>query len=704
MTHILQSRHARIRVSSRLPHFLLPLLFISFVISLPSSILCAKRFDPSAPAPNPNPPPPEVVRERNARRFPGAWLPEGYDVGEAAVTGSASSETLWMSPSGERARSEPRVWFERLNGAARPPGKLLLNMLVMNEAENLARTLPYWKDVIDYWIIGVDEKNTDDSIEIVKRNLGHLPGEIALVRGFDGHGPTWTTLVSLGIEHFPGATHGIIADADFRPMNRHFDRYELDIRCSKHMYTIWTQDHRNERRMDWIYRNIPGARVTRRTHQVVEVPPLPDQEVFQTLVNLPLDEREGGWGDRSGNKQDRYIAWLSADLIDFPDDPRTLYYLGYGHLDKFNTHGGHPTQLHWDALHKSVEYFERRVNLPKEKGNKEERWFALLKLAEIHERFLGQWDKAEAYYRRCIELDGERADPYFYLGQHYRLVGQHREAEPLLYTAATIPMPVRSLFQWHYLYRCLSKLEYGRNHVAMSTPTLKKCRRSVRILHSADCSEGDPGDGEEVKRLIDASEKELKVALERVRRKKMLKQKKEMEEKHKQDEEDDKKSKKKKRTSEVVTSRSHRSVSDIDSFLSNDRKISTARSLLDMALSAADALESASRRRADKAQRPDGSDASKRIAQRVVDLYADFMMELQHISNYLAEFNGIDGESDVARQQQVEFLTCRRYRMATAPYVNLYENKQQQIKRLLRDDAKAAELDQASETVRALCR
>jgi hypothetical protein len=28
----------------------------------------------------------------------------------------------------------------------------------------------------------------------------------AQVRGFDGHGPTWTTLVELGIKHFPGAT------------------------------------------------------------------------------------------------------------------------------------------------------------------------------------------------------------------------------------------------------------------------------------------------------------------------------------------------------------------------------------------------------------------------------------------------------------------------------------------------------------------
>ena len=36
----------------------------------------------------------------------------------------------------------------------RPPGKLLLNMLIKNEAAHLERTLPLWAKVIDHWIIG----------------------------------------------------------------------------------------------------------------------------------------------------------------------------------------------------------------------------------------------------------------------------------------------------------------------------------------------------------------------------------------------------------------------------------------------------------------------------------------------------------------------------------------------------------------------
>jgi hypothetical protein len=115
-----------------------------------------------------------LPRVRSAR-----LLTSGYDVGEAVTSGTASSSTYWMSPLGKLAGSEPRVWSDPR--VVRPPGKFLLNMLVMNEAAHLTRTLPQWAKVIDYWIIGVDEKNTDNSYEIIKKYLGHLPGEIALV-------------------------------------------------------------------------------------------------------------------------------------------------------------------------------------------------------------------------------------------------------------------------------------------------------------------------------------------------------------------------------------------------------------------------------------------------------------------------------------------------------------------------------------------
>jgi tetratricopeptide (TPR) repeat protein len=193
--------------------------------------------------------------------------------------------------------------------------------------------------------------------------------------------------------------------------------------------------------------------VKRRTHQTVEVPALPNQEVFQTLIDLQIEEREGGYGDRSGKKNERYIGFLEADLIDYPEDPRTLYYLGYAHFDIFQQNKDDPKPVHWDHLKKAVEYMGRRAKL--KDGNMEEKWFANLKLGEIYERFYRDYDKAHHYYDQCTHDDPERADAWFYIGQRFRLSGENLKALPGLMKASSLPIPQRSLFQWHYLYNCL---------------------------------------------------------------------------------------------------------------------------------------------------------------------------------------------------------------------------------------------------------
>lgn len=380
-------------------------------------------------------------------------------------------------------------------------------MLTKNEAANLKRTLPKWAKIIDYWIIGIDDQNTDDSPEVIMKALGHIPGAIRTVH-FDGMGPTWTQLVKAGLELFPNATHGIIADADFMPMQDRMDKMQLDTRCSKHMFTIWTEDHMNERKMDWIYRNIPGAEVKRRAHQVVEVPTQPNQQVFQTMIDLNIEERAGGWLDRTGKKAEKYVELMSKDLLEYPRDPRTLYYLAYAHFDVYNREKDNPKPEHWEHLRKAMERFEERAQL--DVGNAEERWFAILKMGEISERFYKDWSKAEQYYLRCTKLDPARADAWFYIGQHYRLSHEFEKALPYLKTASELPMPDRALFQWHYLYKCLAELEYARAFTMIPNPSPDRLREAQRIMRGGDCENGEAGHGTEMKSLKDVVN--LKVA------------------------------------------------------------------------------------------------------------------------------------------------------------------------------------------------
>ena len=185
---------------------------------------------------------------------------------------------------------------------------------------------------------------------VIKKHLGHLPGEIMVVH-FDGMGPTWSQLVNRGIEKYPEATHGIISDADFTPVNG-FDKRQLHKSCAKHMFTITSDGAASTaRRMDWIYRNLPGAKVERRTHQTLIAAPMDPKvhgicpatarkkhriffpqkptvslrsivcwqdsagkPINQTLIDLVIQEHEGGYQDRTPGKQKRYIQWLLDDL------------------------------------------------------------------------------------------------------------------------------------------------------------------------------------------------------------------------------------------------------------------------------------------------------------------------------------------------------------------------------------------------------
>ena len=54
-----------------------------------------------------------------------------------------------------------------------------------------------WASVADYWVIGVDEKTTDRSLEVIEAEMGHLPGHVVITRNFDGMGPAWTELVEV---------------------------------------------------------------------------------------------------------------------------------------------------------------------------------------------------------------------------------------------------------------------------------------------------------------------------------------------------------------------------------------------------------------------------------------------------------------------------------------------------------------------------
>ena len=382
--------------------------------------------------------------------------------------------------------------------------------------EHLDRSLPAWAPLIDCWIVGVDDKNTDNSEEIIYKHLGHIPGTTVVV-SFDGMGPTWTELVLKGLELYPNCTHGIISDADFTPTTKHLDKRQLKRECSKHMYQIRSFDGGTVRNMDWIYRNIPGAKVERRTHQSVTVPPIPGQRVFQTMIDLEVQEYSGGYQDRTGKKSETYLKWLHKDLEEMPGDPRTIYYLGHAHVDMIGPNAradvmADPPGPGAEHVRKALEFFKWRADI--RFGYHEERWFALLKAGEICERYLADYQCSTSMWSKAHRLDSERVDALFYLGQHFRLAQAPLKSIPYLVDAVKLKYPARSLFNWDYMYACLRHVELGRAVVAalasgleVDSKDLKTTKKALK-LGAQNCA----GERPEVDTLLASVAKALRDA------------------------------------------------------------------------------------------------------------------------------------------------------------------------------------------------
>jgi hypothetical protein len=116
----------------------------------------------------------------------------------------------------------------------------------------------------------------------------------------------------------------------------------------------------------------------------------------------------------------------------------------------------------WQALEHSMAYFRRRAAIVEDvNSSAEQRWFTLLKMGEMLERYYHDRRAAVRHYLQCARTDAERSDGWFLAAQGLRLMGHPHAALPLLMTAVDLPMPARVMFHWAPMYGCVPQGELG---------------------------------------------------------------------------------------------------------------------------------------------------------------------------------------------------------------------------------------------------
>ena len=150
-------------------------------------------------------------------------------------------------------------------------------------------------------------------------------------------------------------------------------------------------------------------------------------------------------------------------------------------------------------------------------GNYEQRYFAMLKVGEMYERWHQDFPEAINWYSQAMDVDPPRLDAYFYAGQRYRLSGDFENGLPFLMKGVKLPMPERSLFQWHQMYECLIHIELGRlvssmasmNHESLTLRVLKRTRKSLRAAKKG-CDQSSMAEVDGLKSVVEAKILELK--------------------------------------------------------------------------------------------------------------------------------------------------------------------------------------------------
>ncbi|CAM9713169.1 unnamed protein product [Choristocarpus tenellus] len=147
---------------------------------------------------------------------------------------------------------------------------LCMLMIVRDEEVNLRLNLPLWRDIIDCYVVGVDDRTKDDTIQVVNAVLPANKSRFIFLYNFEGFGQARNEVLRATRNTFPHATHLLVADADWRPNLDTVDLSQLDLVHRSFQFLIWDRSGHTTRTSSWLMRNEEGLGFKYRIHEVID--------------------------------------------------------------------------------------------------------------------------------------------------------------------------------------------------------------------------------------------------------------------------------------------------------------------------------------------------------------------------------------------------------------------------------------------------
>lgn len=278
---------------------------------------------------------------------------------------------------------------------------LQLCMIVKNAGDGFREILEKNLEYIDQWTI-LDTGSTDNTIEtikdVMKNKKGNLYQEPFI--NFRDSRNRCLDLAGISCKFTVMLDDTCIMKGNVRNFlnlirsDQFADSYNTYYNISNNIFGS-NRIIKSEKKLRYVYR----------IHEII-------QSDNNVIVQIPLDQIliEDVESDymkiRTNNRIESDLALLYETLEEYPDIPRTLFYIAQTYI----------RLKMWD---KAWEYCEKRIEFPII-GYSEEITECYLLMGEIAQYiFKWSWDKCEKLYLKCYDYDKTRADSLFFIAKYY---------------------------------------------------------------------------------------------------------------------------------------------------------------------------------------------------------------------------------------------------------------------------------------------
>lgn len=264
-------------------------------------------------------------------------------------------------------------------------------MMCRDEEVNFKTNLASWLPIVDYFVFMIDNRTKDNSIETISAILKPArKGYKVIVYNFTGFGTARTLSLQAVWEHFPQASHVLIADPDWVPDVSTMNINDLDDSADVFRFTAYDRNGYTRRRMDWLLKHRQGLAMKYHLHEVLDIGMYSAKNINWEVHEI---EKPGSWHTTVGHADSfsakRYefdLDLLYKDLSIYGHDPHAHYYLGVTHEAYASKSSQTLGLYHPDVqknVDKSIEYLELRATTQYIDEFVEQRWAVMLQLGSI---------------------------------------------------------------------------------------------------------------------------------------------------------------------------------------------------------------------------------------------------------------------------------------------------------------------------------